>query len=822
VKIFPLYRIIFTLLLAQFGLFVLDAQRSSTRLLDGWEYVKGDLGGVYEALRPEKLSALPHWEDVSMPHCFNAFDAVDPDLPYYQGPGWYRCFLDPSQFRENQRYLLHFEGAGQKSTIYIGSEQVGKHIGGYDEFTIDITAAVGAYLSENRDKDDQRIPLVVRCDNSRDLEMLPSDLSDFNLYGGLYRYVNLQQVPGSYIEQLHVNAIPGPKTRKAEITISTRFRNPAHLEDSVKLSWIIRDPDGRQIATKSIRTTLAEKVNIAASFELKKTIAWSVDNPALYTAEATLEYGEESDRLSEKFGIRSFEFLAHGPFLLNNERLFLRGTHRHEDHAGLAAAMPENLIIKEMQLMKAMGVNFIRLGHYQQSRIVLDACDSLGILVWEEIPWCRGGLGSEGYREQGRQMLEHMIEQHYNHPSVIIWGLGNENDWPGDFPEFREEDIRAYMSELNSLAHQLDPARKTAIRRCDFCSDIPDIYSPSIWAGWYRGKYTEYTSISKEWNEKVDHFLHVEWGASSHANRHSEDPDRNIESIQTGDGADERSGDFLLSGGSARVSRDGDWSETYACNLIDWHLKEQEKMDWHTGAAYWPFKDFSTPLRPENPIPYMNQKGVVQRDLRPKESYYVFQSYWAEKPMVHIYGHSWPVRWGEAGEKKMVKVYSNCDKAELFLNGVSQGIKYRNSQDFPAAGLRWMLSFKEGENQLIVLAWKGKLQLSDTIVQNYQVDKWEAPDKLIASVLEKEENSYLVEVKAYDQNGVFCPDAKNKVEFSLAGDGDLVDNLGTADGSRVIQLYNGRAAIRVRMTGNKAVLGVRSEGLQTALLELNN
>ena len=143
----------------------------------------------------------------------------------------------------------------------------------------------------------------------------------------------------------------------------------------------------RSYYAKSIRTTLAEKVNIAVSFELKKTIAWSVDNPALYTAEATLEYGEESDRLSEKFGIRSFEFLAHGPFLLNNERLFLRGTHRHEDHAGLAAAMPEDLIIKEMQLMKAMGVNFIRLGHYQQSRIVLDACDSLGILVWEEIPW---------------------------------------------------------------------------------------------------------------------------------------------------------------------------------------------------------------------------------------------------------------------------------------------------------------------------------------------------------------------------------------------------------------------------------------------------
>ena len=94
-------------------------------------------------------------------------------------------------------------------------------------------------------------------------------------------------------------------------------------------------------------------------------------------------------------------------------------------------------------------------------------------------------------------MLTNMIEQHYNHPSVIIWGLGNENDWPGDFPEFDKEKIRSFMKELNDLSHQLDPSRKTAIRRCDFCKDIVDVYSPSIWAGWYRGIYTEYKEASR-------------------------------------------------------------------------------------------------------------------------------------------------------------------------------------------------------------------------------------------------------------------------------------------------------------------------------------
>lgn len=304
-----------------------------------------------------------------------------------------------------------------------------------------------------------------------------------------------------------------------------------------------------------------------------------------------------------------------------------------------------------------MGVNFIRLGHYQQSRIVLDLCDSLGILVWEEIPWCRGGLGGEAYKDQARRMLTNMIEQHYNHPSVIIWGLGNENDWPGDFPEFDKEKIRAFMRELNDRSHQLDPSRKTAIRRCDFCKDIVDVYSPSIWAGWYRGQYREYRDVSEQEFKNVNHFLHVEWGGDNHARRHAEDPESIMNNITTGSGADERNGDASPRGGSARFSKDGDWSETYICNLIDWHLKEQETMPWLTGTAYWPFKDFSTPGRPDNPVPYVNQKGVVERDFTKKESYYVFQSYWSEKPMAHLYGHTWPVRWGSPGELKLVKVY---------------------------------------------------------------------------------------------------------------------------------------------------------------------
>ncbi|MBC8084293.1 MAG: DUF4982 domain-containing protein, partial [Hymenobacter sp.] len=487
---------------------------------------------------------------------------------------------------------------------------------------------------------------------------------------------------------------------------------------------------------------------------------------------------------------------------------------------GVAAAMTEPMIRQEMRMMKQMGVNFIRLGHYQQSPIVLNLCDSLGILVWEEIPWCRGGLGGPAYQAQARRMLTNMIQQHYHHPAVIIWGLGNENDWPGDFPEFDKQKIRAFMTELNDLSHQLDASRYTAIRRCDFCKDIVDVYSPSIWAGWYRGIYTDYKDATQKEFEGVKRFLHVEWGGDSHAGRHSENPDNALAKISRGQGADERAGDASLFGGSARASKDGDWSESYLCNLVDWHLKEQETMPWLSGTAYWPFKDFSTPVRPDNPVPYMNQKGVVERDFTPKEAYYVFQSYWTAQPMAHIYGHSWPVRWGDDGEQKLVKVYSNCAQAELFVNGQSQGVRQRNSQVFPAAGLHWNVVFRPGPNEVRVRARQGQQTVEDRINFRYQTDKWDKPTRLTLAKIADADGLITVEAQLFDAKGVPCLDAANWLSFSLAGAGKLLDDLGTSSGSRKVQAYNGRATIRLRAQPGKTAIAVESPGLDAVLLAL--
>ena len=816
-------KIVLFLFLLSFG-YVAKAQQISfyrQRLVENWQFLRQDIGGVWEAVRdtrPGRPTVVPIWTDINLPHCFNAEDAVDPDVNYYQGPGWYRTTIEINNPYKNGRTLLYFEGAGQKTNVYLGLYKAGSHVGGYDEWTLDITDLVDSVKQDQVISQlyGEKIPISIRCDNSRDLEMIPSDLSDFNVYGGLYRYVNLIYVPEVYLEQVRATLTVLPKGEKGHILLTGQLNNSENKQVDLKIE--IRS-SANKLVYESGMTCNTNEFN--TTIILDKIKLWSPDQPELYQLSIVLSGEDGEQQYTDKFGFREFHFEKNGPFYLNNDRLLLRGTHRHEDHAGVGAAMTEEMIRKEMKMIKDMGANFIRLGHYQQSRIVLNLCDSLGILVWEEIPWCRGGLGGEVYRKQAYRMLTNMISQHYNHPSVIVWGLGNENDWPGDTPEFDEQAIRYFMSELNDLAHHLDTTRKTAIRRCDFCKDIVDVYSPSIWAGWYRGKYTEYLDVSRKEIEQIDHFLHMEWGASSHTGRHSENPDLGLEQIITGNGADERVGDASLNGGQARVSKDGDWTETYACNLFDWTLKEQEKMPWLTGTAFWVFKDFSTPIRPENPIPYVNQKGVVERDLTPKESYYVFQSYWSDKPMIHIYGHSWPVRWGDSGQSRMVKIYSNCGEVELFLNGKSLGAKQRDSQNFPAAGLHWNVKFQEGLNQLLAVSKVNGQEINDSIKVDYQIEKWGEPVQLeLTEVGIDNEFSWLV-VKAFDKNHILCLDAKNPVEFSVAGDAMLIDNQGTVNGSRVVQLCNGVSKIKIKRNGLSYSAAVQSDGLETAILYLN-
>ncbi len=799
-------------------------ETNSQRLSTGWEYYQGSLGSAWEVWRGEAASDNVTWNGVTLPHCFNGRDSVDPDVRYYQGPGWYRTKLKINNPYPNGRTILHFDGAGQRSEVFVYTQKVGEHLGGYDQWEVDITDAAAKSLTRKPAKGEvgkiDEVPVAVLCDNSRDAESIPSDLSDFNRYGGLYRHVYLKYLPAVSLARVHVK--PTVENGVATVKVSGRLRNPSALKDEVEVTMEVIDPAGAVIEKFSKKLAPWANQQELTTFTMKQPSLWSPKSPNLYQLKTVIKSIHGEQVVMERFGVRTFEFVANGPFKLNGERLLLKGTHYHEDHAGVAAAVPDAEVRKTMQMVKDMGANFIRLGHYQQAPLVLELCDELGLLAWEEIPWCRGGLGGERYKKQCLDMLDAMIDQHYNHTSIIMWGLGNENDWTGDFEtqekKVYQENIRAFMKVLNDRSHELDPSRVTTIRRCDFCSDIVDVYSPSIWAGWYRGRYIEYKSETEKWIAKVKHFFHAEWGGDSHARRFAEDPESMVEKIDVGQGAAEKGKDYKGTGGKVRMSKDGDWSESYMANLFDWHLKEQETMPTLTGAAQWIFKDFSTPLRPENPVPRMNQKGLIERDGTPKESYYIFQSFWSDKPMIRLFGHEWQTRSGKPGEAKEIRVYSNCSEVELMVNGKSMGVKKRNSQDYPAAGLRWNVVLKDGPNQVKAVAVKEKI--SDEIKVGYQSAVWGKPAKLALTELERKDGVVTLQAKIFDANGVPCLDSATLVRFDKLGDAELMDNLGTSTGSRAVQLYNGRAIIKARLSGTQAVFSLSSSDFETQYLTL--
>lgn len=744
-----------------------------TNINQQWGYLELPLND------PDEAQASGEWQSIDLPHTWNNIDVVDQVPGYRRNASWYRKALQLTPEKKS-RYFLYFEGANMVAEVYVNGQLAGGHTGGYVGFEVEVTGLLSAGPNE----------ILVRIDNSYDPQLIPSHRSDFFIYGGLTRDVWLKKVNEAFISRAQIQT-PSVSAEKAETSFSITidgFQNKKGM--AVKAE--VTDPSGEVVYTGQAEP---DKAGARLSFSLNSPQLWDVDSPNLYTAQFTLmQNGVAVDVVSEKYGYRWFEFKEHGPFHLNGKRLILRGTHRHEEMAGYGAAMPNELHRKDIEAIKEMGGNFVRLGHYPQDPEVYRACNELGVLVWDELPWCRGGVGDDVWKDNTRRLFREMITQNYNHPSIIIWSLGNEIYW---LPEFEDggnpEKINAFLFELNSIAHELDPSRKTAIRKYYEGSDIVDVFSPSIWSGWYSGTYKNYENAIARSMERYPRLLHMEYGGSSHVGRHSESP-------ITGDGlVNPNEWEEPINQVSvANIAQNGDWSESYIVDLFDWHLHISETMEGFTGNAQWAFRDFGTPLRPENDIPYVNQKGLVDRAGNPKDAYYVFKSYWAKEPFAYIESHSWTERSGPSGLPRQICVFSNADSVEFFLSGKSLGIKVRDLAAYPANGLNWEVSFAEGANALSAVAYtSGTPSARDSMVVTYSYEKAGSPEDLYLSYQLMDNGNYLVTATARDNQQRRCLDYEERVYFQCLSGGEMIQNMGTPTGSSAIKMANGIASIEV-------------------------
>lgn len=752
---------------------VLD--RTEQRINTDWAYLENPTNNLSDARNDTE------WVPIAVPHTWNSEDVTDAEAGYRRSVSWYKRDVTIDALVPDQEYILYFEGSNITTTVYVNDQEAGRHIGGYIGFEIDITPYVKSGTNN----------IYVKVDSGYNRDIIPSQKSDFFIYGGIVRDVWFKTRP-----KVHIGKVKLTTPKVSDELASLKVEVPVIAKDNSKelqLAVSLKGANGEIIATKSIDVQ-GETAEILMS-DIENIKLWDIDAPNLYTVDVVLRNADvQMDRVSERVGFRWFEFVENGPFYLNGKRVLLRGTHRHEEHAGVGAAMSNEMHRKDMEQIKEMGANFVRLAHYPQDPEIYKACDELGLLVWDELPWCRGGLGEDTWQTNTKNMLKEIIEQNYNHPSIIIWSLGNEMYW---LPDFKGGDdsgkINTFLTELNTMAHTLDPARKTAIRKYYEGADIVDVFSPSIWSGWYSGSYKSYQKAIDTYKPQYKSFLHAEYGGSSHVGRHTENPITG-EGVIASDGWEEA----IVQTEVSNIAQIGDWSENYIVDLFDWYLRISETDSTFVGNAQWAFKDFGTPLRPENDIPYMNQKGLVDRNGNPKDAYYVFKSYWATKPFAYIESHTWTERQGPEGLARTINVFSNCKEVTLFHNDKELGTKRKDITKFPASGLTWDVQFTEGKNELRAVA-KGATNetVEDVLSVNYRYTKNGKAKGLTLAAEKMENGNYLVTAIAVDANGLRCLDYEDKVYFQTLEGGKSLRNQGTPTGSEIISMANGKAAMEV-------------------------
>ncbi|MGH1433168.1 MAG: glycoside hydrolase family 2 protein [Lewinella sp.] len=768
-----------------------------------WQYLPDNTQDV------DQLKDKTNWQAIDLPHTWNQWDALDFEPGYRRDAGWYQKEIFLSDY-DQAEYLLYFEGANISTEVYVNGALAGTHVGGYVGFEVNITPYV---------RRAQKNTISIRVDNSYNPNVIPSQKADFFIFGGITRDLWLEIVPQIRLQDIKVST-PSVSLAKAETILEVSLPEGVMLTKDYEVSAKIIASDKQVVAEKTFAGTSLNDKQALVMPVVDQPQLWSPDHPNLYqVAVQLLRNGRVLDEKTTTIGYRWYHFEQHGAFYLNGERLLLRGTHRHEEHAGYGAAMPNEQHRKDIAQIKEMGANFIRLGHYPQDPEIYRACNELGLIVWDELPWCRGGMGESEWQANTERLLLEQIQQNYNHPSIMFWALGNEIYWLPDFENGDDEErLNAYVTKLNNLAHKADPYRLTSLRKYYAGADLVDVFSPSIWSGWYAGVYTNYKNTLTQNQKKYAQFLHMEYGGSSHVGRHTENP-------ITGEGAlsDDDWAEVANQVNVENVAKKGDWTENYIVDLFDYYLSVTETQPNFAGNAQWAFKDFGTPLRPQNAIPYLNQKGLVDRDGNPKDAYYVYKSYWGKTPFVYIESHTWTYRRGPEGKARNISVYSNCETVELIHNGQKLGRKNRVLGQLPAGGLNWDVSFTAGENTLIAVGFAPDgSSTSDTLTITYDFQQAGKADNIQLSKKTLPNGNFLVEAVMLDKSGVRVLDYEEEIYFTCDGAGTLLRHYGTPTRSQVLQMANGRAAIELTPEeSGRAIIEARNQDFKGSYLVID-
>ena len=658
-------------------------------------------------------------------------------LPWI-GKGYYKTtFTVPQGFGSAK---LIFDGAMADPYVYVNGRLAGHWAYGYNAFIVDVT------------------PFIHTDGSANTLEVSLENKEESNRWypgGGIYRPVKLVMTReqnalapwGLFVNTLSIDG--GQAALRVEHQLDVI---PDRIE-GYELDITLVDPAGRQVASE--RTHADGTGHFATLMTVNNPALWSPESPRLYRLTAVLlRDGQELDRQSTKVGIRTVSFSKEGGFQLNGVRRSIKGVCLHHDLGPLGAAINKTALIRQIEMMKAMGADAIRTSHNMPSTMQMEICDSLGMMVmaesfdgWKE-PKVRNGYGSY-WDEWWQQDIRNLVLNHRNHPSIIMWSVGNE------IPEqWKPEGVKRYK-DLIALCHQYDPSRMVT---CGM--DQPD---GDVWCGFaqvadvpgFNYRLHRYDELFERLPQGF--ILGSETASTVSSRGHYCFPDTVATNKAWPDGQ--------CSGYDVEYCW---WS-----NLPDDDWKMQEDRDWTVGEFVWTGYDYLG-----EPTPYdeywpsrSSYFGICDLAGLPKDRYYLYRSHWNKtEHTIHLLPHwTWPDR---KGKVTPVYCYTDYPTAELFVNGKSQGrITKSDTARLDRFRLRWRnVIYQPGELKVVVYDENGN-KAGQQIVRTAGKPKRLLLEPERKTIKADGNDLAYITVSLVDKNGTLCPDAANRLEFSVTGAG---------------------------------------------------
>ena len=766
-----------------------QAQESGKKLFnDNWQFYRGDLD-----LKEQDLQNV-NWRAVSLPHDWSIEGPFDPQWASGTGflPGgiaWYRKNFDIDSYDTHKRYAIYFDGVYKNSDVWINGTWIGRRPNGFIAFEYDLTP----YLKQSGNE------ILVRVDHAQYAD------SRFYTGSGIYRNVYLKTKAPAHFKTWGISfQTPKVTPEEAGILITAAFQNTANASAKLEVNAALKDASGYTLYTESLPAETLANASAAVTFKgiVKSPKLWSPKHPNLYTLTLNLlENGELIDSQTQQVGFRSFHFDANTGFTLNGENMLLKGVCIHHDAGALGAAVPKEVWAERLQTLKDLGCNAIRMSHYPHQDYLYELCDEMGFLVQDEAfdEWARGknkwiegwNVGTPGndgafeaFAEWGKRDVQDMIRRNRNRPSIIMWSIGNEIDYPNDpythpvldtgrNPQIfgrgfkpgnpSAEGLGILAKELVAAAKEIDTTRPITAALAGVPMSNETTYPESLDLVGYN--YQEYR----------------------YAEDHQKYPGRIIYGSENGD---------------AYSAWKAVTDNPYIASQFIWTA-----FDFIGEALPWPKRG--------------SEAGILDLAGKPKPDFFFRQSLWSDKPVLYIgvtdsaenaqKRRKIKTEWsGEAGEMKYIPFYTNADEVELVLNGKSLGkqpVTYADN-----AMPHFKIPYQEGK--LEARGYVNGIVVARSMLQTPQKLK---EIKLTKAALPKvitESEVLIIDLELVDKNGTLIRNEDQEVNFVI--DESLVLlGVENADQSNhrsftasTQATYNGKLRAYFKKTGRSGVLKI--------------